>query len=239
MSAQVRERAARSEVRQSGVTRMPLGLNIGETVAIVIAILLLGWVLTQYLTSLRPEQERLRTVEAQLAQQQRDIVNGRPTGSDQGFTEDQGAKALESLESFKGNHLKAFSAGRIALIKEINALAKKNSVTLTSGIDMGSNPADTGNEADQSSDKKNVTRRRKSDDLLKAFPSVNFRFTVFGQYANIRTFINEVEHEKQFVVINAVSLTNQEAKVSARRRGGEGTAGIMLQIEMAAYFQPS
>lgn len=239
MSVQVRERAARSEVRPGGVIRTPLGLNIGEIVAIGVAILLLGWLLTQYLTSLKPEQDRLRSVEAQLAQQQRDIINGRPTGSDQVVTEDQGAKALETLETFKGNHLKPFSTGRIALIKEINALAKKNSVTLTSGIDMGSNSADSDNEADQSNDKKTVSRRKKADELLNAFPSVSFRFTVFGQYANIRTFINEVEHEKQFVVINAVSLTNQEAKVSARRRGGDGTSGIMLQIEMAAYFQPS
>ena len=72
------------------------------------------------------------------------------------------------------------------------------------------------------------------------FPSVSFRFTVFGQYSNVKTFINEVEREKQFVVINSVNFTNQEARAAGRRsRGGEGGAsGIMLGIEMSAYFQP-
>ena len=84
-----------------------------------------------------------------------------------------------------------------------------------------------------------VTKRKKADDLLNAFPSVGFRFTVFGQYANVRNFINELEREKQFVVIDSVNLTNQEARTSSRRaRGGEGASGIMLTIEMSAYFQP-
>ena len=78
------------------------------------------------------------------------------------------------------------------------------------------------------------------DDVLNAFPSVNFRFTVFGQYSNLRTFINELEREKQFILINSVNLTNQEAKTASRRgKGTEGAGGIMLTIEMAAYFQPS
>jgi hypothetical protein len=147
--------------------------------------------------------------------------------------------ALESLEIFKGSDLKSFSSGRIALIKEINALAKKNNVTLTSGIDMGANLGDSDAEADQTNENKSTTRRKKTDELLNAFPSVGFRFTVFGQYSNVRTFISEIEREKQFVVINSLNLTNQEAKTASRRsRGGEGTSGIMLTIEMSAYFQP-
>lgn len=240
MSTQVRERVRRSEVRQIGVTRIPFGLNIAEAVAVVLAAGLLVWVVAQYFSSLKPEQDRLRAVEAQLDAQQRSIIaNAKTNRPDEASIEDQGAKALETLESFKANHLKPFSAGRIDLIKEINALAKKNNVTLTSGIDMGASGDEAEAEGNQTSEKKTVSKRKKMEDLFNAFPSVSFRFTVFGQYPNLRTFINEVEREKQFVVINSVNLTNQEARTASRRsRPGEGASGIMLSVEMSAYFQP-
>jgi hypothetical protein len=196
-------------------------------------------VVAQYFSSLKPEQNRLRVLEAELDAQQRSIIaNTTAPGKAEPNFVDEAKIALESLETFRGSRLKPFSSGRITLIKEINALAKKNNVTLTSGIDMG---ADLG-ESDTASDKdtgNKVTKRKKTDDLLNAFPSVEFRFTVFGQYANVRNFISELERQKQFVVINSVNLTNQEARTSSRRaRGGEGASGIMLTIEMSAYFQP-
>lgn len=219
---------------------IPLGLSPGEAIAILLAAAGLLFAVTQYFSSLRPQQERLQVLEAQLDAQQRSIIaNATTTGTPEPNVEDQAKIALDSLETFKDTHLKPFSSGRIALIKEINALAKSNGVTLISGIDMGANLAESDAEGDKTSDSKGTTRRRKSDDLLNAFPSVGFRFTVFGQYSNVRSFINALEHEKQFVVINSINLTNQEAKTSSRRaRGGEGASGIMLAIEMSAYFQP-
>jgi hypothetical protein len=231
----------RSEVRQIRVTRIPFGLNLGETIAVILAAGFFVWVVAYYFSSLKPEQDRLRVIEAQLDAQQRSIIaNTKTPGAEATSVEDQAKTALETLETFKGSHLKPFSSGRIALIKEINALAKKNNVSLTSGIDMGASGGEANAEGLQASEKKSVSKRRKSEDLLNAFPSVSFRFTVFGQYSNIRTFINEVEREKQFVVINSVNLTNQEARTASRRsRGAEGASGIMLTIEMSAYFQPA
>lgn len=219
---------------------MPFGLNVGEAIAVLLAAAVLVWTVAQYFSSLKPEQDRLGAIEAELDSQQRSIIaSAKPDGPGQASAEDQAKIALESLETFKGGHLKPFSSGRIALIKEINALAKKNNVTLTSGIDMGANLGESGAEGDQASENKSTTRRKKTDELLNAFPSVGFRFTVFGQYSNVRTFINELEQEKQFVVISSVNLTNQEARTASRRsRGGEGASGIMLTIEMSAYFQP-
>lgn len=238
MSAQVRETAPRSEVRRVGVTRIPFGLSLGEAITILLAAAALVGVVALYFSSLKPEQDRLRTMEAELDAQQRNIIaSATPGGLQTPNAEDQAKLALDSLETFKGSFLKPFSSGRITLIKEINALAKKNNVTLTSGIDMGAAGGEA--EGDQPSEDKNTSKRKKADDLLNAFPSVTFRFTVFGQYANVRTFISEVEREKQFVVINSVNLTNQEARTGGRRsRGGEGISGIMLSIEMSAYFQP-
>jgi hypothetical protein len=231
---------ARSEVRPVGLAQIPFGLNLGETIAVVLAAVALVLVVVQYVSSLKPEQDRLRAVETELDIQQRSIIaNASPSGTPEVSVEDQAKIALESLETFKGSHLKLFSSGRIALIKEINALAKKNNVALTSGIDMGADMGESGSDGEQKDENKTTTKRKKADDLLNAFPSVGFRFTVFGQYPNIRTFISELEREKQFVVINSLNLTNQEAKTASRRaRGGEGASGIMLTIEMSAYFQP-
>jgi len=232
---------SRIEARSTRVSRIPLGLNAGEAIAALLAIVLLVLLVVAYFTSLRPQQERLRALETELAEQQRSILGGStPSGGDQPSPSDQARDAIESLETFKTGHLKHFSSGRIDLIKEINALAKKNNVALTSGIDMTANVVESGdaNKSNGKTDKKGASTRKKTDEVLNAFPSVNFRFTVFGQYTNLRTFINEIEREKQFLVINAINLTNQEAKISSRRSRGEGMSGIMLTIEMSAYFQP-
>jgi hypothetical protein len=239
VSTQVRERIPRSEVRPVGAAKIPFGLSIGETIAILLGAALLIFSFAQYFASLKPEQERLRAMEAELeAQQQSIIANANPQGDGEATVVDEAMIALESLEAFKGSHLKHFSSGRIALIKEINALAKKNGVSLTSGIDMGANLIESEAEGEAAASS-GSTRRKKADDLLNAFPSVGFRFTVFGQYSNIRKLISELEGLKQFVVINSINLTNQEARTSSRRaRGSEAASGIMVTIEMSAYFQP-
>jgi hypothetical protein len=240
VSTQVRERVPRSEARPVGVAKMPFGLNVGESIAVLLAAAALVLAATQYFSSLKPEQDRLIAIESERDAQQRSIIaNATADGASEPSVVDQAKIALESLEQFKGNHLKSFSSGRIALIKEINAIAKKNNVTLTSGIEMGASLSEPDDEGGKTSESKSTTRRKKAEDLLNAFPSVLFRFTVFGQYSNVRSLINELEGQKQFVVINSVNLTNQEARTASRRsRGGEGASGIMLTIEMSAYFQP-
>lgn len=239
MSTQVRERVARTDVRRTGGRSMPLGLSAGEAVVALIGIVLLLWAAVFYFSSLKPKKDRLQALETQLTQQQQDIIRNMKPDSTAARTPAEEAKdALDSLDAFKGGHLKRFSSGRIDLIKQINALAKKNGTSLTSGIDMGSSTNEANAEGGATAARKGNAVRKKADEISDAFPSVNFRFTVFGQYQNLRSFINEIEHDKQFLVINAVNLTNQEAKTSGRRARAEGSSGIMLTIEMSAYFQP-
>ena len=244
MSTQVRERVPGLQARPVSVTRLPFGLSAAELVAAAIAAVLILWVMVHYFSSLRPEQDQLRALEQQLAEQQKNIMAvTTPQDKESHSTDDLKKDALESLESFKNNHLKPFSSGRIDLIKEINALAKKNNVILTSGIDMGANAGESAAEdktGEKKSDKKSSSRSKKTEEIFNVYPSVNFRFAVFGQYSNLRTFINELEHQKQFLVINSINLTNQEAKTSGRRaaRAEGGMAGVMLSIEMSAYFKP-
>jgi hypothetical protein len=222
--------------------KIPFGLNAAEIIAVLVAIALLVWLAVYYFSSFKPQQDRLHALELEFADQQRSIsAIATPAAKDQASPSDLAKNALESLETFKTGHLKPFSTGRIDLIKEINALAKKHTVTLTSGIEMGASMDESSTEGDKASgkaDAKSSSTRKKSDQILSAFPSVTFRFTVFGQYPQVRAFINDLEREKQFLVIDSISLTNQEARVASKRARGEGVTGIMLTIDMAAYFQP-
>lgn len=236
MSTRVGERVTRTEVRKIRTVSLPFGLRAGELIAAALGLILIIWVTAYYFTSLRPQQDQLLVLENELAEQQRNLaLNAGPTNASPGKTpEDQAKETLDSLETFKGSHLRPFSSGRIDLIKEINALAKKNSVTLTSGIDMGAaSIADSDKTADKAS-----SQRNKADEIFNAFPNVSFHFTVFGQYTNLRTFINQLEHEKHFLVVKSINLSNQEARASSRRARSEVTSGILLTIEMSAYFQP-
>lgn len=239
MSTQVRERVVPVQPRFVNAARLPFGLSAAELIAALVAILLLAWVAFYYLTSLRPQQDRLHTLETDLAIQQKSIVdNAKPPGTTTQTPSDQAKDAIESLEAFKNGHLKPFSSGRIDLIKEINALAKKHTVTLTSGIEMGGTIAQSVDKDGGNNAKKDTSTRKKSDEITGAFPSVSFRFTVFGQYPQMRAFISDLEREKQFLVIDSINLSNQEARTSSRRSRGEGVSGVMLTIEMVAYFQP-
>lgn len=240
MSTQVRDRIVRSQARSVRAARIPFGLSAAETIAALVSIALLVGVVFYYFTSVKPQQDRLHALEAEFALQQKSILaNARPPGSEQPTPSDTAKDAVESLETFKNGHLKPFSTGRIDLIKQINALAKKDNVTLTSGIDMGASIGESAaGDKGGKSDKKGPTIRKKADEILAAFPSVTFRFTVFGQYPQVRNFINDLEREKQFLVLDSITLTNQEARTSSRRGRGEGVTGIMLTIEMAAFFQP-
>lgn len=239
MSTHVRERAVPVQARSVRAARIPFGLNAAEAIAALVGIILLAWVVFYYLTSLKPQQDRLHALEADLAIQQKSILdNTKPLGPETQKPSDMAKDAIESLETFKTGHLKPFSSGRIDLIKEINALAKKHNVTLTSGIDMGASISDSADKSGGKDAKKDSSTRKKSDEIVSAFPRVSFRFTVFGQYAQMRNFISDLEREKQFLVIDSINLSNQEARTSSRRARGEGVAGIMLTIEMVAYFQP-
>ncbi|HET9528709.1 MAG TPA: GspMb/PilO family protein, partial [Blastocatellia bacterium] len=138
-------------------------------------------------------------------------------------------EALESLETFKGQHLKNRSQGIITLFKDINSIAGKNSVKLTSGISMRDETIGAGGQSGPGS--------RDSRSLLDQFSSVKMDFTVAGQYQNLRDFISDLERNKQFIIIDSIQLLS----VDDIGGGGGGrraqSAGIALSIGLTAYFQ--
>jgi hypothetical protein len=231
MSSQVRERISLSNLRASRASRLPLGLSIGELIAALLALAALVFAVVYYFTALRPEQARLRTLEDELARQGRELVATVPPDSPGTNTADKVREALESLATFKNRYLRPLSSGRIALINEINALARKHNVQLTSGIDMPVEKGATGNDKDSSK------RKKKSEDFLSVYPRMNMHFTAFGQYDTLRKFIDDLENSQQFLVIHLVSLTMQEDKSSSKRGRSVGS-GLAMAVDVAAYFRP-
>jgi hypothetical protein len=231
MSSQVRERVSRVAVRPSARSALPFGLSSKEIVAAALALLFFAVVVVYYFTSLRPEQSRLRLLEQRLREQEV-IVSSDPGG---GATApvDTGKQALSTLEAFKTERLRPLSPGRIALQNELNALVKKNGLQLTSSIE--SHVDAVKGDGDLS-----ATRRRKLEDMLGVFPRQSIHFTVFGQYPNLRVFLSDLEHNKQFIVIKSINFTTQEDKSEGGggRRQRAAASGIMLSVELTVYFQP-
>ena len=115
-------------------------------------------------------------------------------------------------------------------------MAKKNGVQLTSGIDTTPKiPEQT--EQDTAGAKK-AQKQRKPEEILNVFPALAARLSVAGEYTNLRSFISELESSKQFLVVKTISIINQEGRITGRSRRNEAAGGLVLSIEMTAYFHP-
>jgi hypothetical protein len=231
MSTRVEEQASRVAVRRKRARRS-FGLSVPEIVAIALALLAFVLAVFYYFTALSPEQARLRAQEQTLQRINDDLAKISTSGG--GARGPNVKDALASLQSFKSESLKPLSAGRISLINEVNALAKKHGVALTSGIDM---PLEKGAAK---ADEADARHKKKTEEVLNAFPHLDMHFTVFGQYANLRAFLNDIEHNKQFFVIKTVGMVMQEDKGEGggRQRGRPAGGGLAMTIEASAYFQP-
>jgi len=232
MSTHVEQQVSRVAVRRRRARRA-FGLSVAEIVAAAIALLVFVVAVFYYFTALSPEQARLRAQEQELQRINDELA--RTQTSSAGPKGPNVKDALASLETFRSEYLRPLTSGRIALINEVNALAKKHSVTLTSGIDM---PLEKGAAKAEESDSK---RKKKAEEVLNAFPRLDLHFAVFGQYPNLRAFLNDLEHNKQFFVLRTVSLSLQEDKGgegSVRHRGRPAGTGLAMAIDASAYFQP-
>ncbi|HKP85693.1 MAG TPA: hypothetical protein VJZ26_06340 [Blastocatellia bacterium] len=236
MSSRVQERVSRFEVRKVRGAQLPFGLRAGEIVAASLALLFFIVVVVYYFTSLVPEQSRLSSLESELAKLKGEISVGKTPEANGPATAASVRDALDSLQTFKTEYLRPLTSGRIDLINQINALAKKDGVALMSGIDM---PLQKAVQADEEA----ANKRKKAEDLFNVYPHMDMHFTVFGQYENLRSFLNDLERVKQFMVIRSIGILSQEEKTGGGGGGrhgsrGEGVSGLALTIDASAYFQP-
>ena len=228
MSSQVRERVSRLEVRAIKMPARPFGLSPVELLAAAAVLLFFVLVMTYYFTTVRAEQDRLRELKAKSDAQQTVIdASLQNQGATVDPSKDAAKHALDSLNAFKGSHLtaKTRAKGEAELFKEINALAKKNSLQLMSGIEVRHNVEQSGSKS------------KKGEKSLDVFPKLEINFSVFGQLENLRTFIYQLEKNNHFLIIQTLSLTSIDAEEGRRGARAQNSSGISLAVSMSAYFQ--
>jgi hypothetical protein len=209
---------------------MPFGLSALEIVAAFLTLVFFLVVVGYYFSSLKPEQDRLASLEQQLEQQQSQLIKSRTPTDSAATQRDLIQEALGSLETFRSQHLKNRSQGIIRLFKEVNDIASRNGVRLISGINMRDEK--TGADADQG-----AARARSAESILDQFSSVRIDFTVAGQYQNLRNFISELERNKQFIIIDSIQLLSIEESSGGGGPRRSQASGVALSIGLTAYFQ--
>jgi len=234
MSTQIRERVSKIEIRRPHLSATRLNFSVFEIAAGVIVLVFFFGTIYYYFSSLKPEQDRLARLEAQYNLQKQQIQSiltpetNRPPA-------DTLKDALDSLASFKTRYLKPRYQGQRALIDDINALVKKHGVQLTSGLEMSQE--NTG----QATEKKR-TKSRSGEPVLNPFPQLNMNFTISGPYEKIRTFVSDLEKNKQFLMIRGVNfiaaVEEADGETGRRRRRSSNASGLTVTISLSAYFQP-
>jgi hypothetical protein len=237
MAIQVKERTVTALPATRFKSAKPFGLSYAELISAVVVTMFCVLTLIYYMTTVSPLRSEVGGLQKQLDDLKK--VEADMIAKSQAKPETQidlGKAALSSLEDFKSSRLKPISVGRIALINDINALAKKHAVQLSSGLDMNMDRGEVQTEEDRRGGK-----AKKPDKLVAVFPNLRLRFTVAGEYAKLRGFINELESNKQFITIDSLNLIairdNQGGEGRGRRRVAT-LSGIGLSIEMTAYFYP-
>lgn len=177
------------------------------------------------LDSLQSERSRLQT---QLRTSQDLVVQGRST-------EATVRNIAQSLEDFESKKLAGANSGRMGLYDSLNLLIRKNGLRNTSG------PTYTPLEPAWS--KAGATGTRSANTKWQSiYPGIAISVTVEGQYSNLRRFIQDIETNRQFVIINSVELERATETNSSPSAEGEPTGtprGVLvsLRLEMATYFQ--
>jgi hypothetical protein len=233
VSSQVKERVNQQPMKAVSRTGT---LNRVEIAAAAVALCAFILAISYYFAALGPEKERLHRLQEQFAEDQRLLLKATTAVSEvEKSPVDLARQAKDSLEEFKTRWLKPQAQGRIAVINEINELAKKNGVRLTSGIEM---------HLSKEGDEKKPSKQRNADAAVDAYPKLHTQFTVFGQYASLRRFISELEHSRQFLVIESIQLSSvEQVQRGARTVATAGQApgagsGVSLSIGLSTYFQP-
>lgn len=240
-----------------------LGLNLIEVVFLVAALSYAGVVAYFYFTQTQPRtsklaelRERNRVAQDKLNRQNKEIQ----------AIEDQRKNAdaiLDSLKDFE-SRLKDSKHGISAVIDEVNALARANSVT-AGDINFRS---DAPEELDSSiasatpsaSPAPNATPKllMRNGKPLNVYEGLGIETTVEGDYHNLRRFISAFEQSRQFVIINSIALQSVDEKIknqAAAKRAPQMRPGQMqgpavassmegntittvsLKIQMETYFQ--
>jgi Tfp pilus assembly protein PilO len=234
-SGRDRVRAQLSNFSRSRERRM---LGSAEIIALAGSALILLLVVVSYLYFLAPANSRRDALQAERSKLQSLLRTSQDAVLKGQTTEAAVQKITQSLDDFENNQLVGASRGRMSLYDSLNSLIRKNGLRNTSGP--------TYTPLEPAAQKAGATGARNTSTKWQSiYPGIAISVTVEGQYPNLRRFIQELEMNKQFVIINSVELERSTETNAAPAVEGEGaptggtsaSALVSLRLEMATYFQ--
>jgi Tfp pilus assembly protein PilO len=202
-----------------------------EVVALAASCFVLLLVILSYLYFYVPARARLATVKADQARVQANVDKLKGLVHEGQNTEQTVDQIVTSLSDFETASLVRSDEGRMSLYGELNELIIKNGLKNTSGPSYTAlEPVGTRTTPGGSS----VSTKWQS-----VYPGIGVVVTIEGPYQNLRHFIQDLEHTRQFVIINQVELQRAENSSQIAAEEGSGTRGslVSLQLNMAMYFQ--
>ena len=214
-------------------------LSLVEIIALLLALVFAGVVAFYYFTKVQPLQSQLDALKAREigAKDQIEKFN-----AEEKKRQEQAANAdaiLASLSNFE-IYLKSDQRGMTEIINEIDALGKKHGV-------LAGDSAYRVAEADQPVDENGQPKQKtSSDDKQKIYPALGIDTNVIGEYPNLRRFLADLEHSRQFLIINGLTFQGESDKVrqQAQKTGksklqlsSPDGVPVTLKVEMDTYFQ--
>jgi len=209
-------------------------LGPAEIIGLAGSALVLLLVIGGYLYFLVPARSRLAERELERSRLQTQLRISKDAVSEGQSTEARVEDITQSLDNFEGK-LVGVNSGRMSLYDSLNSLIRKNGLRNTSGP--------TYTPLEPTGSKAGATGTRAANTKWQSiYPGIAISVTVEGQYQNLRRFIQDIETNRQFVIINSVELerateTNSLPAAEGESAGGPRAALVSLRLEMATYFQ--
>lgn len=209
-----------------------------EWLGMAVWVLCLAGVVTGYQMLLEPLNQRLSRISRETSNLRRQTENLR---MERQRLEQEAAAfngAMENWRRFERELLRDARVGQLALIDEINALARKHDVKLTDTVAFLLTDQNKGPAAGASS-------REPQNQFIQSYPTFEVKLGITGNYRNIRRFIHALEQSRQFLLLQLLSFTPGERPSPS---GGMPSGAVMgenpanpneltIALSMTAYFR--
>ncbi len=210
-------------------------LGPAEIIGLAGSVLILLLVIAAYFYFLVPARSRLDALQSERSRLQTQLRISQVAINQGQSTEARVQDITQSLDDFETKKLLGANIGRMVLYDSLNALIHKNGLRNTSGPTYTPlEPA--GSKANAAGTKVTNTKWQ------SIYPGIAISVTVEGQYPNLRRFVQDLETNRQFVIINSVELerateTNTSPATAEEPAATARGALVSLRLEMATYFQ--
>jgi FtsZ-binding cell division protein ZapB len=209
-----------------------------EWLGMAVWVLCLAGVVTGYQMLLEPLNQRLSRISRETSNLRRQTENLR---MERQRLEQEAAAfngAMENWRRFERELLRDARVGQLALIDEINALARKHDVKLTDTVAFLLTDQNKGPAAGASS-------REPQNQFIQSYPTFEVKLGITGNYRNIRRFIHALEQSRQFLLLQLLSFTPGERPLPS---GGMPSGAVMgenpanpneltIALSLTAYFR--